>query len=697
MCRVTFLLILVAQGWSSSVDVSRHSSPAFAWMPTNGVVLTPIRLPLEHAYCSCSALLGSRLQLVYPRQSRPRGEIEVRMAREPCSSSKLMQILQTASSSPTSLQPTSFSLANNEPKGEPELTKIAMEGAGIGDEARPHKMGWRDGEMESEFARLAMAVEEGYTPDLTSFNRALLLCSRAVSKGLGSAALQRALCILALMNSAQVSPDRRSFCLLLEASVGAALQGNRVAIRCSLTIIRNMYSVGLMPDLLLTNQLVNKMLKSSKNISEAYIEAFDLTQGMRRAGMKLDMYTYNSLIAACSQQNERGLERAIEILKLIREDELEPDMVTYNALLHVCAKSAQHLGRRAVDLAQHIFSLMQATDNLKPSVITYNALMHASGLAACSSGEDAIEMLQGMVAAFKEMLARGVKPDQKTFSTVLHGLARGIQFIVLNQPSNKQRGNTIDPKQLNLIIESAEEILWKMDEEGVAPQLSNFRMMLLIYAKSSARLSNRDWLESSLKLLEDMRNRGLVPCLECYTSLMEVCSSMAGRANCTRRGFWVALDLLAELQGAGHIPTSFLYILIFNAARKDGSEEAVDLALGLFLSLSESYKTKFVYTSIISALSAKGRGREAASLLEEAKLHGIVPDKVMYSVCTDASKATRPSDAGGRGTSRETPSGMVKKCRELEKDDRVVSEQVAAQATGEDGGENSRVREPEEK
>ena len=167
--------------------------------------------------------------------------------------------------------------------------------------------------------------------------------------------------------------------------------------------------------------------------------------------MKLDMYTYNSLIAACSQQDERGLERAIEILKLIREDELEPDMVTYNALLHVCAKSAQHLGRRAVDLAQHIFSLMQATDNLKPSVITYNALMHACGLAACSRGEDAIEMLQGMVAAFKEMLARGVKPDQKTFSTILHGLARGIQFIVLNQPANKQRGNTIDPKQVKLL------------------------------------------------------------------------------------------------------------------------------------------------------------------------------------------------------------------------------------------------------
>ena len=47
----------------------------------------------------------------------------------------------------------------------------------------------------------------------------------------------------------------------LTDDAGAALQGNRVAIRCSLTIIRNMYSVGLMPDLLLTNQLVNKMLK----------------------------------------------------------------------------------------------------------------------------------------------------------------------------------------------------------------------------------------------------------------------------------------------------------------------------------------------------------------------------------------------------------------------------------------------------
>ena len=105
--------------------------------------------------------------------------------------------------------------------------------------------------------------------------------------------------------------------------------------------------------------------------------------------------------------------------------------------------------------------------------------------------------------------------------------------------------------------------------------------------------------------------------------------------------------MLAELQGAGHIPTSFLYILIFNAARKDGSEEAVDLALGLFLSLSESYKTKFVYTSIISALSAKGRGREAASLLEEAKLHGIVPDKV--------TKATRLSDAGETEGQAEKP------------------------------------------
>jgi len=511
--------------------------------------------------------------------------------------------------------------------------------------------------MESEFARLVLAVEEGYAPGLSSFNRALLLCSRAVSKGLGSAALSRALSILALMNSADVSPDRRSFYLLLEASVGAAVQGSRVAMKCSLTIIRNMCSMGLMPDLLLTNQLVNKLLKSSKNAVQAYHEAFELTQGMRVAGMKLDMYTYNSLIAACSHQDEKSLERAIEILKLIREDELEPDMVTYNALLHVCAKSAQHLGRRAVDLAEHIFSMIQAGDNLQPSVITYNALMHACGLAACSPGEDATEMLQRMVTAFKEMLGRGVKPDQKTYSTVLHGLARGVHIIALHQPPNKKAiQSRFNPKQFVSVVESAEEILGSMEHEGVTPQLANFKLMLVIYAKASARLPNRDWLDSSLKVVDWMRSNGVVPCVECYTCLMEVCSNMAGRANCAHRGFWVALDVLSEMRAAGHPTSAFLYILIFNAARRDGSEKAVDLALGLFLTLSDSCKTKFVYTSIIAALSAKGRGREATSLLEEAKMHGIVPDRVMYSVCVDTSRASKSAEAAKETENREEKS-----------------------------------------
>ena len=103
--------------------------------------------------------------------------------------------------------------------------------------------GWRDGELESEMAVLEQTVADGGTPSLDKCNGGMLLCCKAVYKGLGMAGVRRGLSLLSLMHTARVTPNQRTYDMLLDACVGAAAQGSLVGIQHALTIVDHMCAV----------------------------------------------------------------------------------------------------------------------------------------------------------------------------------------------------------------------------------------------------------------------------------------------------------------------------------------------------------------------------------------------------------------------------------------------------------------------
>ena len=169
---------------------------------------------------------------------------------------------------------------------------------------------WRDGEMESELGRLEMAVcdgtYDGRVPTLLQMNRAMHLCCKAVYKGLGQAGLSKGLRVLNLMWMCGVTPNGRSFDLLLDAAIGSAAQGNKDALYVALTIIFNMCDLGLAPRVILVNQLIKQVLKATANRESDYALALEVVDAVNAAGVRLDIYSYNSLMAATAMQPKSG-------------------------------------------------------------------------------------------------------------------------------------------------------------------------------------------------------------------------------------------------------------------------------------------------------------------------------------------------------------------------------------------------------
>ena len=156
----------------------------------------------------------------------------------------------------------------------------------------------------------------------------------------------------------------------------------------------------------------------------------------------------------------------------MRQHKVKPDIVTYNAFLHTCAKSCHVHGYPLVRRAWRMLHVLRAHPRgLRPSVISYNAVAHACARAAAAApavkmrregkdaastrhgregkwagggrhavgGDDKLSTVFGRGRLLEEMLGLegmmrddGVAADLRSFSTLLHGLARGIDRMVVD-------------------------------------------------------------------------------------------------------------------------------------------------------------------------------------------------------------------------------------------------------------------------
>ena len=490
-----------------------------------------------------------------------------------------------------------------------------------------HIASWRDGEMESELGRLEMALSEERAPSLLQLNTALQLCCKAVYKGLGPAGLTNALRILTIMWMSGVAPNARSYDLLLDASVGAAAQENKEALYVALTLVLNMCEAGVEPRVILVNQLIKQVLKATGDSVQDFKLALRIMDAVTSAGVKLDVYSYNSLVAATSLLPNGGSQRALQIMARMRRDSVNSDIVTYNAFLHTCAKGAHVHGYILVRRAWRVLQVLRARPRgLRPSVISYNAVAHScaraaagapagrmrdldlEGLArlrsaynlptppkdlsaervramakASSAGGDLLaiyargRLLQEMISLTHMMRQDGVAPDLRSFSTFLHGLARGVdrmvndlmsvpgvgsQYTQGTSSSHAMSGSHVVPygrsrrrvayrdavigkesrerlsgmhqhvvELVETLCTAGEDLLVAMRlDHKIRPEATNYRAVLDMY-RSAARLGvgRRDWAAAAYWLLRMMRQPGSRVAESAYTDVLEICAAVSGQ------------------------------------------------------------------------------------------------------------------------------------------------------------------------
>ena len=483
--------------------------------------------------------------------------------------------------------------------------------------------GWRDGELESEMAVLKQTVADGGTPSLANFNFGMLLCCKAVYKGLGMAGVHRALSLLALMDEAGVTPNQRTYDLLLDACVGAAAQGSAAGLQHGVTIIGHMCALGVRPSLVVANQLIKAMLKADGVQPQASFDsALGLVRMMQQAGVRLDVYSYNSLVSSCAMQERRGVQLALGVLEMMQANKVEPDIVTYNALINTCAKSAGHAGAPAVEQAERVLWLIRSNPKLAPSVISYNAVMHACARAACAKGEDSMSWLEEMLRVKSRMVADGILADVRSYSTMLHGVSK-----VMAKIAAPRRNSALVARLLSMGL----ALVGEMEKQGLRPNTITYNAVLEMYAKSAAVGIQRadagqrcgpapadSWYSEAMVVVGRMEERGLRLNEASYTALVEA-------ASCApRKGFDASVEVLHRMVRDGLQPGPMTYNLVFTAARRDGSSRAVEQALQIFLASDARSRSKHTYTSMMAALSSVGRWKEALLLLDSARRASVV-------------------------------------------------------------------------
>ncbi|KAJ8441941.1 hypothetical protein Cgig2_020086 [Carnegiea gigantea] len=147
-----------------------------------------------------------------------------------------------------------------------------------------------------------------------------------------------------------------------------------------------MVKKGIEPNLSTYNMLMHTLFMDGKDAT-----AESLIKEMREKGMKLDDFTYNILINGYCQSG--NVKKALELLDEMLANGIQPTKITYTSLIHV---------------RDEMFNI-----GFNPTRLTYNALIQ--GLCKNKEGGLAEELL-------KEMVSRGITPDDSTYISLIEGI-----------------------------------------------------------------------------------------------------------------------------------------------------------------------------------------------------------------------------------------------------------------------------------
>lgn len=173
-------------------------------------------------------------------------------------------------------------------------------------------------------------------------------------------------------------------------------------------------------------------------------KAFQVHEHMLASDIKPNVITYNALLTACRGCGDGDVDRALDLLEVMRNTpRCDPDVITYSTVIDVLGRNERF------DEMKRLFKQMQE-EGIKPNLVTYTSMIAA--MTRTSRLEEAIRILQ-------DMERHGVQPNVYTFSSLINGAAKRGDF------------------------DSAMEILDMMRSKGVRPSSITYTMLLQLAMK----------------------------------------------------------------------------------------------------------------------------------------------------------------------------------------------------------------------
>ena len=275
-----------------------------------------------------------------------------------------------------------------------------------------------------------------------------------------------------------------------------------------------------------------------------------------------DAPNLRAMLFACSNAQPPAWEHALEILHtsdivLLSEPPAYVDSVALAYAMLACSKA---------DRWEESLNLLRIYGNKETSVVAFNSLIAACG--RCSRPDVAIEVLN-------EMESHGINPDELSFRNAI---------IACNQAEHA-RARASRVKQIS-------------HDTGKRDQALMF-----------------DWWECALSLIRRMKESGLTPDIQTYSSVISACEAA---------GKWQrALGLLQEMKEEEK--NLYCFNAAISACEKGGAwVEALEL-YELMKERGGSLKPNFISVgSVVMALDQAGQKEMSTSVYDEAARSGIL-------------------------------------------------------------------------
>lgn len=277
------------------------------------------------------------------------------------------------------------------------------------------------------------------------------------------------------------------------------------------------------------------------------------------SGVRLNVRTVNSIIAACAQVGDTqlatrwfgemdcgragspnrisyntmiktwvkadDLEGAERWLRRMLRDGIEPCVISYSLLIDAFAKAGD------ANRAEYWFGQMEEAD-VEPDVVIYNSVINSH--ARCGSAQEAKQWLLRLTAA-------GLKPDERSYNCLIHACAKiGA-------------------------IEEAEDWVARMESMGCAPDEITYGSLLNACAKGGDVDRAEYWIEK-------MADNGLQPNQVCLTTVIHAC---AKKGDHLRADKW-----FKKVEAARGGPNRIAYNCIICACVKAGEFDTAEVWLG---------------------------------------------------------------------------------------------------------------------